>query len=78
MPIEPAMLALSDDELTVIMACARPLLPQDRDAFTKDVASQLATYPERGPGLVGRICAATQRKYFSPPSLHGSVGRWSR
>ena len=76
--IEPVLLSLDDSELSAIMASAQPLAPPDRDLFMRDVAAELAKHSERGPGLVGRICATTQRRYFSPPDLKGSVSRWGR
>ena len=50
-------LSLSDSELAAIMEAARPIPPRDRDAFLRDVAAELAKYPELGPGVVGRVCS---------------------
>ena len=73
--------SLSDDELRIVMDCAQPLAPQDRDAFLRDVAAELAKHPdELGPGAVHRLVRETQARYFDPPSLNGGAGagRWSR
>jgi hypothetical protein len=32
-------ISLSDDELRIVMDCAQPLAPQDRNAFLRDVAA---------------------------------------
>jgi hypothetical protein len=40
---------------------------QDRDAFLQEVAERLATIPERGDGVVHRVCAEVQRAYWDPP-----------
>jgi hypothetical protein len=34
-------LSSSDDELSAVMEAARPIPPRDRDAFLRDVASEL-------------------------------------
>jgi len=30
------------------------------------------SYPEIGPGIIGRVVAKAQRKYFDPPTLSAS------
>jgi hypothetical protein len=37
-------LALSDDELRIVMEAPRPIHPRDRGEFLRDVASELAKY----------------------------------
>jgi hypothetical protein len=61
--------ALTDDELAIVMNCARPLAPQDRAQFLRAVAVELAKYPELGPGIVGRVVAKTQKQFFDPPLM---------
>jgi hypothetical protein len=73
-----APLALSDDEMAVIMDAARPLRPQDRDAFLIDVTARLALHSQLGPGLVARICREQQRRHFDPPDLKGAISRYAR
>lgn len=70
------LLALSDDELVIVMAAAQPLRAGDREKFLVDVAGELAKYPERGPGIAHRIVRVAQRKYFDPPDLRGSMGKY--
>ena len=45
----------------------------------QQVANELARCGEVGPGVVHRICAATQKQFFVPPSLAvGQAGRVSK
>ena len=62
-------LRLTDDELTAVMSAAAPLDVAMRDVFLQQVATSLGGYREIGPGLVHRICAETQRQFFTPPDL---------
>jgi hypothetical protein len=64
---------LSDVELDAVMAAARPLPVERRDAFLQAVAGALQGR-ELGPGVVHRVCAEAQRAFFDPPDLshHGS------
>jgi hypothetical protein len=57
---------LSDSELDAVMAAARPIPIERRDAFLQQVAAELRGR-EIGPGLVHRICAEVQREHFDPP-----------
>jgi hypothetical protein len=59
---------LSDSELDAVMAAARPLPVERRDAFLQSVAGALQGR-EVGPGVVHRVCAETQRAFFDPPQL---------
>ncbi len=73
--------SLSDDKLAIVMDCAPPFAPKDRDAFLRDVATELAKHPDEfGPGTVHRLVRETQRRYCDPPNLVGGSGtpRWSR
>ena len=65
---------LSDSELDAVMAAARPLAVERRDAFLQQVAITLQRCGEIGPGVVHRICAEVQRVHFDPPDLSGRVG----
>lgn len=60
-------LALSDDELRIVIEAAAPLAPKDRGEFLRAVATELAKHELLGPGIVGRIVRELQRKYFDPP-----------
>jgi hypothetical protein len=62
-------LKLSDSELDVIMAAAAPLDPGRRHDFLQAVAAALAHHRgEIGVGVVHRVCAEVQPKFFSAPA----------
>src|SRR5205807_428419 len=71
---------LSDSELAAVMAAARPLDVQIRDAFLQEIALALASCAEIGPGAVYRAIAAAQRHFFDPPDFERSrtVGKYGR
>jgi hypothetical protein len=52
--------ALSDDELEAVMSAARPLQPKARTEFLTAVAAELERQPERGPGVIYRVCRELQ------------------
>ena len=52
--LAPAMLRLTDDQMTHVFRAADPLHPTDRSAFLADVAAALNGH-EIGDGLVGRV-----------------------
>jgi hypothetical protein len=62
-------LALSDSELTTIMAAARPLSSADRSAFLEHVASALAALPMRGEGVVSRVVKEVFKQHWRAPEL---------
>jgi hypothetical protein len=66
-------LALSDDELAMMVAAARPLAPHQRDGFLQAVADELSRCGQVGPGVVHRICREMQRKFFDAPDLDGAA-----
>lgn len=67
---------LSDSELDAVLAAARPLAVEDRDAFLRQVAEALQRCRELGPGSVYRAIAETQRAFIDPPDLSGGVGKY--
>jgi hypothetical protein len=68
-------LALTDSQLDIVFRLAAPLLDVDRSAFLEDVARVLGELPEIGDGVVARVCAQVQRKYWRPPEIgYGGVG----
>jgi len=69
--LAPSPRALSDSELTTIMAACRPLNPADRDAFLHSVAAALGGLPQLGDGAVSRVCRDIQSRYWQPPELDG-------
>ena len=70
---------LSDVELDAVMAAARPLDVDVRDAFLQSVAAALAGHAVLGPGVVARVCAEAQRRFWVPPELAaGAPGRGAK
>lgn len=65
-------LALSDAQLDAVMNAARPIPPEQRDAFLHAVADALAQAGEVGPGSLDRLLAGMQRAFFDPPNLDGA------
>jgi len=65
---------LSDDELSAVMAAARPIAVERRDAFLQTVADEPANCAEVGPGSVYRIVTTAQQKFFDPPDLSRGAG----
>jgi hypothetical protein len=60
---------LSDSELSAVFDAARPLPVERRDAFLQQVAATLSACREVGPGIVHRVCADVQRRFWDPPDL---------
>ena len=65
---------LTDDELSAVLAAARPIPVERRDAFLQDVAALLRGR-EVGPGTVHRAIEQAQRVHFDPPDLSGGSRR---
>jgi hypothetical protein len=73
MPAGP--LALSNSELDIVMAAARPLDVDRRDEFLQAVAGALARHGgEIGPGVVYAVCREQQRRFFDAPDLSNHKG----
>jgi hypothetical protein len=70
------MISLSDSELSAVMEAAKPLDPRLRSAFLNDVVTELAKYPELGPGIVHRVTAKLQRAHLAPRSYRNGVTKW--
>jgi hypothetical protein len=58
---------LSDVEIDAVLAAARPIAADRRDAFMRDVALSLAGCSEIGPGILHRTLVQVQRVHFDPP-----------
>jgi hypothetical protein len=70
-------LALTDEQITTLMQLARPLLPDQRTAFLKMLATRLNGHRELGDGALYRLCRELQREVFDPPTFgSGSVGKY--
>src|SRR5262249_58174371 len=70
-------LKLTDAELDAVFTAARPLTPNVRQNFLKEVADRLSSFPVVGPGTVHRVCLEAQRRFFYPPGLGGPRG-WAK
>jgi hypothetical protein len=68
----PAPIRLTDRQLAVIMAAAEPLPVADRDPFLRDIAARLQGN-EIGDGLIHRVIAEVQHRYWHSPQLDGTV-----
>ena len=62
-------LALSDAQMSALLAASHPLPPESRSAFLAHCARELAALPAIGDGAVHRIVAEVQRIYFDVPDL---------
>jgi hypothetical protein len=67
---------LADAELDAVFNAARPLAPNVREDFLKEVADRLSSYPVVAPGTVHLVCFET-RRFFEPPDL-GGPGVWAK
>ena len=70
-------IALSDSQLDTVMRACAALHVADRDDFLRMVAQTLAGR-EIGDGLVGRVCAELQKRFWRPPEIDGRnhVGKY--
>jgi hypothetical protein len=57
------------------MRAAEPLASADRGSFLEAVAGELQGQ-EIGDGIVARICAKLQKRWFTPPTLPGVPTKW--
>jgi hypothetical protein len=68
------LLALSDDELQIVLTAAKPLQAHQRAAFLEEIATELAKHGGVvGPGLVSRLAREIQRRHFDPPIFESSA-----
>jgi hypothetical protein len=70
-------LALSDEELAAVMGAAKPLPARDRPAFLEDVASELANYPEIGPGVIGKMAMSSHNESSETSVFRGGLKGFS-
>lgn len=62
-------IALTNEQLSAILAAAHPLPRDPRSAFLERCARELAALPAIGDGAVHRVVSEVQRAYFDPPVL---------
>jgi hypothetical protein len=66
----PRPIAVSDHQLSQIMAAAAVLAPSDRDRFLRALADALRNEPgELGDGVLGRAIKHVIKPYFRPPTI---------
>ena len=79
MSVSPALLSLSDSQITAIMAAAKVLTPVDRTAFLELVGQELSAQRvnghELGDGAIYRVVRELQRRFWHPPHL-GTYGKY--
>jgi hypothetical protein len=61
------IVALSDAQMSALLAASYPLPADCRDDFLLDCARELAQLPELGDGVMHRIVTVVQARYFVPP-----------
>jgi hypothetical protein len=61
------MMKLTDTELEIVFAAARPLEVNERVAFMQEVAEALGRLPQLGDGIVHRTVADVQRRHRDAP-----------
>lgn len=59
--------ALTDAQMTTVMALARPLPPAQRTTFLELIAAKLRHRTVLGDGDLFRLCRDLQRDLFDPP-----------
>jgi hypothetical protein len=70
-------IALSDAQMSALLAASYPLPPESRLAFLEACARELSRLPEVGDGALHRIVMVTQRLYFDPPlATRTGVGKY--
>jgi hypothetical protein len=82
-PDQPSSpLALTDAQITCIMALARPLPPDQRTAFVELLGAKLNGRREIGDGTLYQLCRDLQRELLIPPLEtepgHRSVSKYAR
>jgi hypothetical protein len=63
MPLNQLRLRLPAHEFARVMQAANPVAEPDRDAFLKEMASELGQHEVVGPGLLHRVISEVQRRY---------------
>jgi hypothetical protein len=67
-------LALTSEEMSLLLSLAAPIEQRQRDQFLTEVAAELEAASAQtgvGPGLgvLHRVGRVVQRRYFTPPQL---------
>jgi hypothetical protein len=62
-------IALSDDQMSALLAASYPLPPASRPAFLEHCARELSALPVVGDGALHRVVMQVQKVYFDPPDF---------
>jgi hypothetical protein len=65
---KPRPIAVSDDQLSQIMAALEPLQPGERSAVLAKLADHLRAMPEVGDGALFRLLKELVRQVWRPPA----------
>jgi hypothetical protein len=74
-------IALSEPQMSALLAAAYPLPPDVRSAFLEACAKEIAALPELGDGALHRTIVRVQKMYFDPPDIDSRmprVSKWER
>ena len=72
--LSPRPIALTFDQLDIVMAACAPLEPPDRSAFLLLLASRLRGLETIGDGLIAKTCRELQAQFWHPPDLSRAAG----
>ena len=73
-------LALTTEEMDLLLALAAPINHRQRDQFLHEVAAELEAGGQAGAvgiGSVHRVARTVQRRFFDPPQLP-NAGKMAR
>jgi hypothetical protein len=69
----PPIVALTDEQLTMVLHAAAPLARDQRGPFLEALAVALQGNPEQlGDGALFRLIRETQRRFWDPPLQTGA------
>jgi hypothetical protein len=74
MSSSPRPIALTSEQLDIVMAACAPLEPADRSAFLLLLAARLRDIETLGDGLVARTCRELQAQFWHAPDLSRASG----
>jgi hypothetical protein len=74
----PALLALTDTELEIVMGLSAPILPSQRGDFLEALAAELAHSEAIGAGAIHRIGRQLQLRFLRHPSAVQARGPATR
>jgi hypothetical protein len=71
----PRPIALSDQQMSALLAASYPLPPDSRPAFLEACARELSRLPEIGDGVLHRVAREIikSNRLFDPPNVRGTA-----